>query len=184
MFSLVWRELRHTWEDGKIKNIDFCCVYDIIFVNVCYVRFKMLIKFCVKNFRSIKDSGLDLTCCPEQVADDDVIVSLTENSAEVVDVVPVMALFGANASGKSNLMKGLLNLQQFILTDGITMREPFKLDDVGQDMPTEYVVELLLDGRHCEYSLVIDDVHVIKESLYILQLNGRQCVFDVDIDKG
>lgn len=169
---------------GKIKNIDFCCVYDIILVGACYVRFKMLIKFSVKNFRSIKDSGLDLTCCPEQVAGDDVIVSLTENYADVVDVVPVMALFGANASGKSNLMKGLLNLQQFILTDGITMREPFKLDEIGQDLPTEYVVELLLDGRHCEYSLVVDDVHVIKESLYVMRLNGRRCVFDVDIDKG
>lgn len=144
----------------------------------------MLVKFSVKNFRSIKDSALDLTCCPEQVTAGDEIVSLTADCAKLVDVVPVMAIFGANASGKSNLMKALLNMQQFVLTDGITMREPFKLDEVGQDCPTEYVIELLLGGRHCEYSLVVDDVHVIREALYVIESNARQCVFDVDIDKG
>ena len=81
----------------------------------------MLVKFSVKNFRSIKDSALDLTCCPEQVTAGDEIVSLTADCAKLVDVVPVMAIFGANASGKSNLMKALLNMQQFVLTDGITM---------------------------------------------------------------
>ncbi|MBR4892130.1 MAG: ATP-binding protein [Alphaproteobacteria bacterium] len=143
----------------------------------------MLISFRVKNSRSIKDSVLDLTCTPDKAIVDGKIQSLTDTDSGAVGVVPVMSIFGANASGKSNLLKALMNLQHFILTNGISMREPFKLDEVSQNAPTEYVAELMLGGQHCEYRLQFDDVHVLHESLYILSGGERKCIFDVDIEE-
>lgn len=142
----------------------------------------MLLKFKVENFRSIKSAVLDFTRKSDERVGTEMMTSLIEKQNYVDGVVPVMAVFGANASGKSNFMKALLCMQRYILTDGLSMREPFKLDEKSQDLPTEFTIELLLDGRICEYVLRIDDVHVMKESLHVIDGDKRDCIFDIGVD--
>jgi len=58
----------------------------------------MLIEFSVKNYRSIKDKvTLSLLASPDTTHDEQLIIESKNR------ILPVVAVYGANASGKSTL---------------------------------------------------------------------------------
>ena len=62
----------------------------------------MLIEFSVKNFRSIKDKmTLSLLASSDHTHEDQLILEGNKR------LLPVAVLYGANASGKSNLLRAL-----------------------------------------------------------------------------
>src|SRR5690242_13617645 len=109
----------------------------------------MMLSFRVANHKSIKDEQ-QLVLLP---AYDKERGALT-----------VAAIFGANASGKSNLLDGLRFMQHAVLASfaewepgfGIP-RTPFKLDATTLAEPSTFQVELALDGVHHLYGFVLDD---------------------------
>jgi len=100
-------------------------------------------------------------------------------------VVPVAALFGANASGKSNLLDALRFMQTAVRTSfaewepgaGIP-RTPFRLDPAAAVEPSVYAVEVLLDGVRYSYGFEIDDERVREEWLHAYPHNRRQVIFE------
>jgi uncharacterized protein len=100
-------------------------------------------------------------------------------------VVPVAAIFGANASGKSNLLDALRFMQHAVRHSyakwepgtGIP-RAPFKLDPAAAAEPSVYVVELLVEGVRHIYGFEIDDEKVREEWLYAYPRGRRRIVFD------
>src|SRR5262250_1076415 len=100
-------------------------------------------------------------------------------------VVPVAAIFGANASGKSNLLDALRFMQTAVRRSyadwepgaGVP-RTPFKLDPAAAAEPSVYVAELLLDGVRHIYGFEVDDERVREEWLYAYPHNRRQVIFD------
>jgi len=100
-------------------------------------------------------------------------------------VVPVAALFGANASGKSNLLDALKFMQTAVRDSyadwkpgtGVP-RRPFKLDPDAAAEPSVYVVDLLLDGVRHIYGFEVDDEKVREEWLYAFPHNRRRVIFD------
>jgi hypothetical protein len=105
-------------------------------------------------------------------------------------VVPVAAIFGANASGKTNLLDALRFMQHAVRDsyggwDPRTRvpRSPFLLDPLLVDPataaePSVYVAELLLDGVRHIYGFEVDDQRVREEWLYAYPHNRRQVIFD------
>ena len=99
-------------------------------------------------------------------------------------VVPVAAVFGANASGKSNLLDALRWLQVAVRESyaawepgaGIP-RTPFRLDPEVAARPSLYCVELLLDGQRYTYGVEVDDHRVLSEWLYTYPRNRRRMIF-------
>jgi len=93
--------------------------------------------------------------------------------------VPVVAIFGPNASGKSNLLDAIRYMAHVVRWSfrenepGEGMRRnPFAL---SADEPSTYVVDLLLDGVRYTYGFSIDDVAVVEEWLYSYpQKRGRK----------
>ncbi|MGW1143906.1 AAA family ATPase [Streptomyces sp. NPDC002454] len=86
--------------------------------------------------------------------------------------VPVAGIFGANASGKSNLVDALLYMARMVLfshrdaePDGGVTRYPFLLDDEAKGAPSWFVVDLLLDGVRHTYGFAVDDDRVVEEWL-------------------
>ena len=64
--------------------------------------------------------------------------------------LPVAAIYGGNASGKTNVFKALLALKIMVTTDlgvnGILPVEPFRLDLVGPNSPVSFDVMFLAGG--------------------------------------
>jgi len=99
-------------------------------------------------------------------------------------VVPVAAIFGANASGKSNLLNALRFMRTAVRASyaewepgGSIPRQPFRLVPGRADEPSVYVVDLdLADVRHV-YGFVIDDDQVREEWLFAYPHGRRRTLF-------
>lgn len=101
-------------------------------------------------------------------------------------VVPVAGIFGANASGKSNLLDALRWMQRAVRTSfgwepnqGVH-RRPYRIDDSGAKSGSTYCVELLLDSVRYTYGFEVDDEAVTQEWLYVYPHNRRRIVFERD----
>ena len=69
----------------------------------------MLIQFRFENYKSFKDDTiLDMTA-----------IDKTDNSSAIIDgnenILPVAVIFGANASGKSNILEALEFMAQHVI---------------------------------------------------------------------
>ena len=101
----------------------------------------MLLRFGVANHRSIRDYQ-ELLLTSSRSVDDGLTMPVP-----VIDgnVVPVAALYGANASGKSNLLDAMNDLRLLVrdsqkrgdATDAIR-RSPFRLDAHSSGAPTRF----------------------------------------------
>ncbi len=90
-----------------------------------------------------------------------------------IRVLPAAGVFGANASGKSNLLKVMADMRAHVVysfrrgdPDGGIPRRPFLLDRSRREEPSEYEVDLVLDGVRHLYGFSIDDNRVIEEWAY------------------
>lgn len=136
----------------------------------------MLLSFRAANHRSLRDEQqLNLAW------------AFKADLPEAVDwpAVPVAAIFGANASGKSNLIDALNYLRAMALESdretepgyGIE-RSPFALDP---DMAAEdswFVVDAVLEGVRFTYGFALNDFRVTDEWLYRYPSKQRQIVFE------
>ncbi|MFI6101541.1 ATP/GTP-binding protein [Lentzea sp. NPDC051213] len=100
-------------------------------------------------------------------------------------VLPVAAIYGANASGKSNLLDGLRFMAEAVRDSfGVwksgagVPRHPFKLDPEARGRSSVFVVELVLDGVRYTYGFEIDDSHVREEWLYSYPEKRRRVLFE------
>jgi hypothetical protein len=136
----------------------------------------MLLSFRVANHRSLRDEQqLNLAW------------AFTADRPEGADwpAVPVAAIFGANASGKSNLIDALSYLRVMALRSdretepgyGIE-RSPFVLDP---DMATEdswFVIDAVIDHIRFTYGFALNDSRITNEWLYRYPAKQRQIVFE------
>lgn len=123
----------------------------------------MLLSFRVSNHRSIRqEQQLNL----HPVYDDD------RPKDTAWEAVPVAGVFGANASGKSNLLNALQYMARMVVSshrdaepDGGIRRHPFVLDEQAKSEPSWYIADLLLSGVRYTYGFAVDDDRVIEEWL-------------------
>lgn len=99
-------------------------------------------------------------------------------------VVPVTAIYGANASGKSNLIHGLTFMRSAVLdsfprwdVEGGVPRQPFRLSADGRSQPSVYVTELVIDGVPHVYGFGVDDDEIIEEWLYSYPEKRKRTIF-------
>lgn len=130
----------------------------------------MLLRFACSNFRSIKEKQEILFTAAKHVKEHD-------EAARTVDglpkqrVLPVVALYGANASGKSNMLKALEFLKRAVLRSHVDWekgidRQPFRLDPEWKEQPSSFEIDFLLEGVRYHYGFVCDDKVVREEWLY------------------
>lgn len=85
-------------------------------------------------------------------------------------LVPCMAFFGANASGKTNLLKALAVLKHLVV-NGPKLSELFDPNLLNRKSPdTSFAVEFILDGECLEYSVTYNAKEILDESL---KKNGK-----------
>lgn len=99
-------------------------------------------------------------------------------------VVPVAAVLGANASGKSNLLDGLRLMSTLVRGWGDREpgtgipRAPFRLEPASLLEPTSFAVELVLDGVLYNYGCAVHDDRVGSEWLHSYPRGRRRVLFE------
>ena len=107
-----------------------------------------------------------------------------------LSILAAAGIFGANASGKTNLLRALVDMQAHVLhsfkhgTPGGGMpRSPFLLDERSKAEPSRYEIDLVLDGVLHRYRFSLDDDRVLEESASWYP-NGRAVrLFERDLDE-
>jgi uncharacterized protein len=133
----------------------------------------VLLAFRAENVRSFQDQ-FELSLLSTRLADEDVVRLVTwREGGRPIGVLPVAGVFGANGSGKSNVLKAMDDMRGHVLhsfragspTGGIS-RCPFLLDRAGRKEPSRFEVDLVLEGVRHEYGFSLDDKRVEEEWAY------------------
>jgi hypothetical protein len=105
--------------------------------------------------------------------------------------LPAAAIYGANASGKSNVLDALVFMVSAVLSShqdwrpGAPLdRRAFKLDSISRQRPTRLIVDFMLHGVRHEYGFSIDDQQVLEEWLYIFPKKRTRVLFERDAQFG
>ncbi|MDD3377962.1 MAG: ATP-binding protein [Candidatus Riflebacteria bacterium] len=143
----------------------------------------MLLQFSVKNFRSIKEK---VVLSLEGSSDKNLSSNFFQiNKSKILNSI---AIFGANASGKSNIF---LALTAAILTvrlsnnrqigEPLPFIEPFAFDKVSIKEPTEFeFVFIANNGIKYVYGFSATRIQIIKEYLYAFTSNKASTIFERD----
>ncbi len=141
----------------------------------------MLIEFSVENFRSIKDRvTLSMVASKDNSLDSNLIKgALNEDS-----LLKATAIYGANASGKTNIIFALGFLRALVLNSHTHQKgqaiifTPFKLDKKCLTKPTKMSVLFIKNNVRYSYNISYDKESVIEEGLYHYPNNKKAIIFE------
>lgn len=133
----------------------------------------MIIDISVKNFRSFRDEQRLSFVASNYDKDLPNNVMETElPGLEGIRLLRAVGVYGANASGKTNILKALKFLGHFVensateLDEGdATGVEPFMLSAECPDQPAEFALRFVVEGVRYHFALVLDRTRVLYESL-------------------
>lgn len=130
----------------------------------------VLLSFRAANARSFKDQ-FELSLLATGVAERSYVRKVGwREGGSPVSVLAVATIFGANGSGKSNVLKVMDDMRFQVLhsfrhgdPEGGMPRRPFALDRAARSLPTRFEIDLVLNGVRHEYSFSINDKRVLEE---------------------
>lgn len=142
----------------------------------------MLIEFKVKNFGPFRDENLF-----SMVASNYDKTTLEEDNVAKFEkfdlrLLKSAAVFGSNASGKTQLFNALSFMRHFVVKGGKGKTEQleiprFRLDDRSEKSPSSFVIIFLQNEKIFEYGFVLGSDSVIEEWLIVWITNRKTTVF-------
>ena len=150
----------------------------------------VLVEFRAQNVRSFRNEvrlSMESTAMSER---GNVREVPWREGGTLLSVLPAAGIFGANASGKTNLLRVMVDMRAHVLHSfkhgspgGGMNRRPFLLDESSRSAPSRYEIDLVLHGVLHRYGFALDDERVIEEWAYRYP-NGRAVLlFDRDGNK-
>ena len=134
----------------------------------------MLIEFFGRNFGSFRDEfRLSMLATDIDPGDERGVVQVRlENEDEPLRLLRCAAIYGPNASGKSNVLRAaralgylLDNSAHFASDEPLGPYEPFLLDDASSHRPVKLGLRAAIDGRVYEYEIEFEKSRFTKEQL-------------------
>lgn len=147
----------------------------------------MLIEFKVGNFLSFKDiATLSMVASPDKE-------QLGTNTVKINDKLRLIrsaAVYGANASGKTNLFKAMAFMRDFILNSSkesqSTEKIPvdrFRLSTETEEMPSTFETTFIIDNIRYRYGFQVDRERIHNEWLYFVPTIREAMLFIREKDK-
>lgn len=128
----------------------------------------MLIQFSVSNYRSIKEEAVFSALAGSDKLHETSLIHFRKER-----VLPSIAVYGANAAGKSNLFKAITAALVIIrssnnrqINEPIPLIAPFAFDDESGSRPTSFNFIFTANGKKYEYGFSADKNKVYDEYLY------------------
>jgi AAA15 family ATPase/GTPase len=142
----------------------------------------MLIEFAVTNYRSIKQQQtLSLVSANSSELQGTNTTAVLEGR---LDLVRTAAIYGPNASGKSNLIKALQTMIAIVLWSAQSQRgdevpvTPYLFDRETQRQPTEFEVHFVTEDVRYQYGFVASKQQILEEWLFAFPKGRSQSWID------
>lgn len=157
--------------------------------QITNIEVKMVLEIRLSNMFSFRDEvTLDLQAAKIQTKK---ARELEGNlfSVDGEQMLKSVALFGANASGKSNVIKAIracVNMVRSSHNYNVDTRfaiSPFKFEDYA-NKPSSFYIRFLLNGVEYEYSFSFMHDEIITETLYYYPNGRKSLVFRRDESRG
>ncbi len=147
----------------------------------------MLIKFNFKNFKSFKNEN----CLDMEAA------SIKEHEYNTINIkdkkyLKVAAIYGANASGKTNVLEAFKFMKEkLMISDDTNMNSSeidnyynFSFDEKTRNEPIALEVTFLAENQKIyQYGFEIKNKVIVSEWLYVKKVNKSIPIFDRDENK-
>ncbi|MEH2111124.1 AAA family ATPase [Nostoc sp.] len=151
----------------------------------------MLIEFSVGNYRSFKEQVTFSMVAANLVAKDK---KLDENNVFEIDddlkLLKSAAIYGANASGKSNLATALGFMRWFMINSSKETQstekigiERFKLSTETEDKPSFFEIVFLINGKRYRYGFEATIEKVVSEWLFDVPKIKETRLFERKLNK-
>jgi AAA15 family ATPase/GTPase len=148
----------------------------------------MLVEFRVKNFRSIRDEQVFSLVASNDKSLKSNVYSTGINA--IPSILKSAIIYGANASGKSNLIKALKYMRDVVLESATIVQpkqtynlQPFKLDQGSATQATEFEITFLIKGVRHQYAFSMSQQRILSEYLLVYQTAKPQHWFNRYIDE-
>ena len=157
----------------------------------------MIQKIRIFNYLCIYDMTIDLTCAdlrkPPHYEDYEMLLYVQQGKRKTRNnrIVPVLSLYGANASGKTTVLKAVMQLQSIVaggLISGSFQPNRIKLYP-QENRYTEFEIEFWKHGDKYDYLLKYDNERIVKELLrknetdiFVVENNTICQLSDVDTE--
>lgn len=146
----------------------------------------MVQEFKVENFLSFRD---EVTLSFEASKEDYMENSHVVEVAKGVRLLRMAVVYGANASGKSNLLQGIESLREFWFERKMDLDEPtgfvpFLLDKDTPDKPSRFELKFWVDDKKYWYLLEVDRRHVLSEKLFYYKSTQPTMLFTRSLEEG
>ena len=126
----------------------------------------MLVNFSVENWMSFRGKAEFSMVATKERQHSDRIAFVKKYRTKIL---PVSAIYGGNASGKTNLCKALKFVKSFVVNgtspDASINLQPFILDSSKIDEPINFSFELLIDETVYKFSFAATKEKVLEERL-------------------
>ncbi len=138
----------------------------------------MLIEFSITNFRSIKERQTLSLLPSKRVTERPNQLFFLDNYPNVA-TLGTTVVYGANNTGKSNLLKAIKALEWLVLNsddldvgDEIVPNEYYELDMATLLRPTIFEIDFVaMDNLRYNYLIEVDKKKIIREELYFFPVN-------------
>lgn len=134
----------------------------------------MLIQFTIENHRSIKESAVISFAASK----DKSLKSCLIHPDEKRTLLPVLAVYGANAAGKSNVLHALMTMKDMIVGSSSKLSKGQKLPwepFAGNNRPTSFEIMYIYNQVRYVYGFSFDAKKIYTEYLYHWP-NGREAL--------
>lgn len=155
----------------------------------------MLLRFGAENHRSVREYQEVSFVASSLKGQESALMALSSREEDEiresgitkgVKVLPVIALYGANASGKSTVLEafkffvdGIIRSHAHSSNHETTAYLPFLLDQESRSRPSRYDADIVLDGVRYHYGYTLDGKRILTEWLYSFPTAGARQVRSV-----
>jgi AAA domain, putative AbiEii toxin, Type IV TA system len=146
----------------------------------------MLLRFRAQNHLSLREPQ-ELSLVASSLKDTEASLLNQPGLPSGPKVLPVAVIYGANASGKSNVVDALAYMRTAILRShregrpgGGVPRKPFALDEACLKGQSSFDADFIVDGVRYHYGFAVRDDAFTAETLHAFPSGRRQVLFERD----
>lgn len=146
----------------------------------------MLIEFSVENFRSFRGRQTLSMVASSRLHKKENTFNLELDGEDFPDLLKVVAIYGPNASGKSNLVAALdvvgkLTRRDAAKNDWLPVT-PFRFDPAMQASPSVFEVHFAVSGVRYEFHVAATSTRIFSEKLVIYPKGKEMLLYEREFD--